>query len=182
MRSPAFRRPLLSTVLLLAVMASVVFPQHAVAEHESSNLLTFAGADSSLPAAGGSGRVEYKGGELAVSRWTATFQFEGLQAGGAYSVVVAGRFGADNSPAAAEFTELCAFRAGADGTGGCWHYFVELQRLAVVELRTPNPAGSLVLQATRAEDAPGEIESVPNAFSPPAIPSPVATPASTPVT
>lgn len=182
MRSPALHRPRLWSLLLLAVLSSVAFVRIAGAEHESSNLLTFAAAGSSLPAAAGSGRIEYKGGELAVSRWTATFQFEGLQAGDAYSVVVAGRFGVDNSPAAAEFTELCAFRAGADGTGGCWHYFVELQRLAVVELRTPNPAGSPVLQATRADDAPGEIESVPNAYSPPPTPSPVATPASTPVT
>lgn len=170
-RLGAFRR----TVLLLfglvtaITIASVSFTS---AEHEGTNVLSFAAvADSSSPPASGQGTIEYHGGREPVSRWTATFQFSGLEPATDYVVMVMGRRGEDGSAAATEFSPICTLRSDAAGEGACWNYGLGLQRLGVAQLRRGDGDGPVLLQATRKPGGPGEIRGLPNEFSPrPTIP------------
>ena len=137
------------------------------------------------------GTIEFRGGAEPESRWTATFQFTGLQPETEYTVVVEGRFGEDDTPEAVAFSPICAFRTGADGDGGCWYYLVGLRRLNVVQVRVGDEDGQAALQATRGEDGPGSMTSESNMHSQAltatplperedTIASPVATPTSEP--
>ncbi len=162
-----------AAILAIAVILPSVRPAGAV--HESTNVLTFA-APSGTGAASGAGTVSYSGGDEDTSRWTAQFRFDGLDSNERYIVVVKGRFGEDESPEANAFTSLCSFQPDASGTGGCWWYHKVLRRIGIVQLRSGDEAGPIVLQATREPGGPGSITSVPNAFSP--TPTPDATPAS----
>lgn len=165
--------------LWLVLAALLLGGAHLVlASHESVNRLTFAPVSGSpSPTGAGTGVIEFKGGAEPTSRWTATFQFEGLEPDTPYSVVVQGRFGANGTEAAMAFSEICSFRTDAAGAGGCWYYPVGLARLNVAQLRLGDAAGPPVLQATRAtppaspvigatpSPAPGAITSVPNQYS-----------------
>ncbi|MBA2278342.1 MAG: hypothetical protein H0W06_11320 [Chloroflexia bacterium] len=177
-------RALFRGFVLIAMVAAglAIDPWRANAEHESTNVLTFASAtDAPLPDATGDGVIEFNGlTDPQATRWTATFSFAGLEPGASYTVVVQGRFGDDGTTDATAWTPICAFQAGAGGIGGCWHYFVELRRLGVVQLRQGDGDGLPVLQATRAADQPGIIESVPNPFSPAPTPAPTTSPVASP--
>lgn len=170
-------------ILAVSLVASVQ------AVHESTNRLVFVPPSSVAGSnAAGTGIVDYRGGSAAESRWTATFQFGGLDPIVTYVVAVQGRYGDDGSPEAMEYSSLCSFTSDASGSGGCWYYLVVLRHLGVVQLRQGTVEGEAVLQATRA-DGPGAITSEPNRFSPvdpfapgdPSLGTPAATPASTPV-
>ncbi len=172
-----------------AVMVAMLLAAPVEAVHESTNRLVFAPpASAAGSAAAGTGVVDYRGGNPEESRWTATFQFTGLDPVETYVVAVQGRYGDEGSPDALAFTPICSFRTDADGSGGCWYYIVVLKHLSVVQLYQGAVSGAAVLEATRAEGA-GGITSEPNRFSPvdpgsPAIPADstpqVATPASSP--
>lgn len=138
----------------------------ADAAHESTNALTFARVNGAPAGASGEGLIEYQGGEDEASRWTTTFSFTGLQPDTHYDVVVQGRFGEDDSPAARTFTPLCSFETSSTGDGVCWRYIRQLRRLGFVELRQGGADDSTVLAATRGEGH-GTIGSTPNASSPP---------------
>lgn len=118
-----------------------------------------------LPAASGSGIIEYKGSKEPGSRWRASMKFSGLEAGAPYAVVIQGRFGSAGSPEASAITSLCSFTADANGDGGCFWYFRGLARLNLVQLRSGDELGPVVLEAIR-NGAHGGITTVPNRFSP----------------
>ncbi len=162
---------LFAAIVLIAFIIPVVRP--ASAAHESTNALTFA-VPSGSGTSSGDGVVTYHGGDAESSRWTARFHFESLDSNERYVVAVQGRFGEDGSPEAGAFTSLCSFQSDAAGAGGCWWYHIALDRLNVVQLRSGDEAGTVVLQATREPGGPGSITSVPNAFSP--TPTPAAAP------
>jgi hypothetical protein len=167
------RTVLLVAVLAIVAAASIGSASLTVADHESTNLLTFAPVSgSSTPAASGSGTIEYHGGREPVSRWTSTFEFSGLAPGTAYVVVVQGRTGEDGSAAATAFSPICTVQSDAAGDGTCWDYEFGMRRIGVVQLRQGDGDGPVVLQATRAPDGPGEIRSLPNALSPAPTPPP----------
>ncbi len=176
-------RAIFRGLVLLAMVAAcfAIDPWRANAEHESTNILTFApDADAALPDATGEGVLEFNGGtDPQATRWTATFTFAGLEPGASYTVVAQGRFGDDGTAEATALTPICAFRADASGSGGCWHYFVELRRIGVVQLLQGGD-GPVLLQATRADDQPGAIESVPNSYSPSSTPIPTTSPDASP--
>jgi len=162
---------LVAVFVVIAVVIPLVIPARAA--HESTNTLTFA-APSGSGEASGIGTVTYHGGEVDTSRWTAQFRFTGLDSSKRYVVVVKGRFGEDESPEANAFTSLCSFQSDASGAGGCWWYHKVLRRIGIVQLRSGDEAGTVVLQATREPGGPGSITSVPNALSP--TPTPNASP------
>jgi hypothetical protein len=134
--------------------------------HYGTNRLVFApvGQDSS-PNAKGQGIVEYRGGAEPDSRWRGSFRFKGLKPNRTYTVVVRGRFGADDSGEAAEFSALCSFDVKDNGNGNCFWYFSGLARLDVVELRMGDEHGAQVMQASR-DGSLGSIETEPNRYSP----------------
>ena len=152
---------------LAAVLAFTAIPASAQnIRHFGKNRLQFERVDPvSLPAAAGTGIVEYKGSKEPSSRWRASMKFSGLAPGAAYTVVIQGRFGGAGSDEAAAFTPLCSFTADAAGEGGCFWYFRGLARLNLVQLRNGNEQGPPVLQATRAA-GPGSIRTDSNRFSP----------------
>ncbi|MDQ3043900.1 MAG: hypothetical protein M3R06_01935 [Chloroflexota bacterium] len=165
----------LAAVVIVALMRFGA----TLADHESSNSLSFAPVEeSAAPEGSGTGLVDYRGGREPKTRWTVQFSFDGLQANQPYSVVILGRFGDDGTPAATTFAEVCAFTTDSAGKGGCWYYPVSIRRLSVVQLRASDATGTPVLQATREEGGPGAIVSQPNRFSPAATPgsAPLATP------
>lgn len=154
-------------VVALVVMLLVLSARAGSAVHEGTSALVFEPVAASVSAgAAGSGLVTFNGGTEPTTRWTATFRFTGLEADTQYAVVVQGRFGADGSAEAEAFTPICAFRADGTGAGGCWDYELGMRRLNVVQLRRGDEAGRSVVQATRGEDGPGSITSVPNRYSP----------------
>lgn len=163
----------LMTVAILVVALAIPHVRPTSATHESTNALTFAVPEGPGPASG-DGTVTYHGGDADSSRWTSQFHFAGLESNERYVVVVIGRFGEDGSPEAEAFTSLCSFQSDDSGAGGCWWYHIVLDRVNVVQLRSGDEAGTVVLQATRDPGGPGSITSVPNAFSP--TPTPDATP------
>lgn len=186
----AHRPMLLVAVLLLVVTLVLAWPGTGLADHESTNNLTFEPVeDSPSPDGAGEGMIDYHGGGEPDTLWTATFQFTNLEPEQAYAVVVQGRFGEDGTDAATAFTPICDFETDASGDGGCWYYFVGLRRLAVMELRVGDADGKAVLRATVSEDGPGSLSRMANDFSPTATAlaaqaqsaSPAATPKASPV-
>ena len=170
-RNSVNRALMIVTIPAILAIAGVIGGFRPVsAEHESTNALAFA-APAGSGDASGVGTVTFHGGDVDTSRWTAQFAFSGLAPGQRYVVVVEGRFGEDGSPEARAFTSLCSFEADASGAGGCWWYHKELRRLGIVQLRSGDEAGAVVLQATRDPGGPGSITSVPNVFSPTATPN-----------
>ena len=156
---PRFRGITLVAVLVVLVVGTTGV---AGAEHEGTNVLTFAPvAGSPSPYASGTGLIEFKGGVEPRSKWTATFSFSGLQPFTAYSVAVQGRYGVDGSADSVKFTALCSFQTNEFGAGGCWWYFRGLRRLNVSQLRLGDDQGRTVLQATRDESGPGSIVRLP---------------------
>jgi hypothetical protein len=130
------------------------------------NRIEFALVDPvSLPAANGTGIIEYKGSKEPGSRWRASLKFSGLEVGAPYVVVIQGRFGSGGSPEASAFTPLCTFTADGNGEGGCFWYFRGLARLNLVQLRSGDENGPVVLEASRG-GAHGNIATAPNRFSP----------------
>lgn len=113
----------------------------------------------------GRGIIEFRGGEEPDSRWRATFRFNRLEPGETYTVMVRGRFGADDSDEANELSPLCSFDAKDNGKGSCFWYFSGLARLDVVQLRLGDENGPRVMQASRNGDL-GSIETQPNRYSP----------------
>lgn len=167
---------------LIAVVAVLVGllsgHRSAAAVHESTNTLVFAPVPGSpAPEVSGEGVIAYRGGGVQDSRWTVQLRFSGLAPATTYVAVIQGRFGATDTPEAAEFTTLCVVATSATGDGGCWWYLVQMQHVGVVQLRTGTAPGDLVAQATRGGDGPGSITSLRNDFSPPE-----ASPAASPVT
>jgi hypothetical protein len=134
--------------------------------HYGTNRLVFApvGQDSAS-AAKGQGIVEYRGGAEPDSRWRGSFRFKGLKPNRTYTVVVRGRFGADNSGQAGEFSPLCSFDVKDNGNGSCFWYFSGLERLDVVQLRMGDENGEQVMQASR-DHSLGLLETAPNRYSP----------------
>lgn len=163
------------SIIVAFMMLSLIVPlaREVDAAHESTNYLSFA-VPSGAGTAAGSGVVTYHGGDVDSSRWTTQFIFTNLDPNQRYVVMVKGRYGVDGSPDAEAFTSLCSFQSNDSGSGGCWWYHKELRRLGIVQLRSGDEIGTVVLQATRAPGGPGSIRSIPNAFSPP--PTPDATP------
>lgn len=168
--APSWRaRAAVLWIVLLAV-ATLMFGASPVAAQNigyfGKNRLTFSPvAPFLLPDATGSGIVDYKGGEEPTSRWRASFRFTGLEPGASYTVVIRGRFGAQDSLEASAFTPLCSFEADGRGQGGCFWYFRGLARLTLVQLRAGDENGTQVLEARRSRGA-GSIETEPNRFSP----------------
>ncbi len=186
----AHRPMLLVAVLLLVVTLVLAWPGTGLADHESTNNLTFEPVeDSPSPDGAGEGMIDYHGGGEPDTLWTATFQFTNLEPEQAYAVVVQGRFGEDGTDAATAFTLICDFETDASGDGGCWYYFVGLRRLAIMEVRIGDADGEAVLRATVSEDGPGSLSRMANDFSPTATAlaaqaqsaSPAATPKASPV-
>lgn len=155
------------TGLLAAVLSLGGAPAQAQRiGYFGKNRLEFALVDPvSLPAANGTGIIEYKGSKEPGSRWRASMKFSGLEAGAPYAVVIQGRFGPAGSPESNTFTPLCTFAADANGEGGCFWYFRGLARLNLVQLRSGDENGPVVLEASR-DGAKGEISTAPNRFSP----------------
>ncbi len=167
-----------SGAIVLGILTAIVRPGLAV--HESTNTLVFEPVQGEGAAsASGTGTVDFRGGGLEDSRWTATFRFEGLDPGAAYVVAVQGRFDAEGTPGAVEFSPICAFTTDPAGEGGCWYYFVVLINLAVVQVQAGELRGPVALQATR-KDGPGSIVGEANRFSPAQPATPVATPTASP--
>lgn len=134
--------------------------------HYGTNRLVFAPVgQNSAPAPKGQGIVEYRGGDEPDSRWRGSFRFKGLEPNRTYTVVVRGRFGANNSDEAGEFSPLCSFDVKANGNGSCFWYFSGLARLDVVQLRVGDENGAPVMRASR-DDSIGSIETTPNRYSP----------------
>jgi hypothetical protein len=134
--------------------------------HYGTNRLVFAPVGQDLAtAAKGQGIVEYRGGAEPDSRWRGSFRFKGLEPNRTYTVVVRGRFGADDSDEAREFSPLCSFDAKGNGNGSCFWYFSGLARLDVVQLRLGDENGAPVMKASR-DDSLGSIETAPNRYSP----------------
>jgi hypothetical protein len=165
-------REVRAAVLWIALIATLLFgisPATAQAQdigHFGKNRLSFSAVEPFLlPAATGTGIVDYKGGREPSSQWRASFRFTGLEAGASYTVVIRGRFGAAGSPEADSFTPLCSFQTDDVGQGGCFWYFRGLARLNLVQLRTGDENGTPVLGARRPR-GPGSIETEPNRFSP----------------
>lgn len=164
-----------SIVMMIAILGAVVLglPLQDVAAapvHYGTNSVTFEVVSKSLPSgAKGRGVVEYDGGTEPRSKWSASFRFLGLAAGTDYSVYVRGRFGDDGSAEASEYTELCSFTAEDDGSGSCFAYFRGLMRLDIVQLRLAGVEGRRLMQATRSDDGPGSITTVPNRFTDPEL-------------
>lgn len=158
----------LRRMIVAIILGGLIVPlaRQVDAAHESTNYLSFA-APSGAGTALGNGEVTYHGGDADSSRWTTQFRFTGLDPNHRYVVVVKGRYGADGSPDAEAFTSLCSFQSNSSGSGGCWWYHKVLRRLGIVQLRTGDETGTVVLQATRDPSGPGSITSIPNAFSPP---------------
>jgi len=180
-RSSPVRVSRRSLVLPTAAILAFLVLRPAGAVHESTNTLVFAPVPGSpAPTATGTGVVDFRGEPEPESKWVATFRFAGLAPATAYAVAVQGRFGADGSAEADAFTEVCAFRTGDDGAGGCWYYVRAMRRLGAAQLRLDGADGPPVLQATRAPGGPGSITSQPNRFSPSPVASPLASPAATP--
>lgn len=168
-----------SVAMALAVLFAVAaWPGSTLAAHESTNTLIFEAVDGS--SASGDGLIEYRGGGVLDSRWTVQLRFRGLQPNATYVAVIKGRFGATDTPGAETYSELCTIQTSPAGEGGCWWYLVQMQHVDIVQLRVATVDGSPIVQATRREDGPGSITSVPNAFSPPES-SPAASPVTTPV-
>lgn len=170
-------------LLIGSVVIGVGVGNSVLASHESTNTLAFSTTTDSLtPNAVGQGVIAFHGGAEPHSRWTVSFDFSDMEASTDYVVVDQGRFGEDDEPAATEFTVLCGFRTDEAGSGGCWDYLFGLRRANVVQLRRDGVNGPIEMQASRAEEGPGAITSVPNFFSPdPPVtttPAPAATPAS----
>lgn len=152
-------------VIVLAILITIVSASLTAAEHEGTNILSFVPvAGSESPGASGHGTIEYHGGREPSSRWTSTFQFSGLEPEAIYVVMVMGRTGEEGSAAATAFSPICTVPSDANGNGSCWDYEFGMQRIGIVQLRHSD--GSIVLQATRKPGGPGEIRSLPNAFSP----------------
>lgn len=162
-----------AAVIVVVVFCTLAGALVTQADHESTNQLTFApAAGGGPPGAAGTGTIEYHGGLEPVSRWTSTFEFSGLEPATAYVVMVMGRTGADGSAAASAFSPICPLTSDADGNGYCWDYGLGMQRIGVVQLRQDSDTGPVVLQAAREPGGPGEIDSVPNAFTPrPTVPA-----------
>lgn len=153
-------------VLSLALALFTLTASVGLADHESSNLIVFApvsGTPNST--ASGGGTIDFRGGAEPRSRWTLSLRLAGLAPTTAYTVVVQGRFGADNTPEAAAFSPVCTFRTDGGGEGRCWNYLLGLRHLGVVQLREGDERGRVVAQASRA-GGPGAITSQPNRFSP----------------
>jgi hypothetical protein len=134
--------------------------------HYGTNRLVFApvGQDSAADAKG-QGIVEYRGGAEPDSRWRGSFRFKGLEPNRTYTVVVRGRFGADDPDEAGEFSPLCSFDVKDNGNGSCFWYFSGLARLDVVQLRLGDKNGAQEMQARR-DGSLGSIETTPNRYSP----------------
>ena len=131
-----------------------------------TNRLAFDPAgDRPDPDGKGKGLIDYRGGAEPDSRWRATFRFSGLRPNRTYTVVVLGRFGADGSDEADQFSPLCSFDAKDNGKGRCFWYFSGLARLDVVQLQLGNESGPSVMQASR-DGGPGSIKTEPNRYSP----------------
>lgn len=166
MTPPPHRKLLIVMVVVVTAAVSLTGPISSVADHESDNELTFEPVpDSPSPAGSGTGTIGFRGRAEPDSRWTAIFQFAGIQPETNYSTVVQGRFGEDDSAEAETFTSICTFRTGADGNGGCWHYLVGLRRLGVVQVRLGDENGPVVLQATKEEGGPGSLTGTANFHS-----------------
>ena len=134
--------------------------------HYGTNRLVFAPVGQGSAAdAKGQGIVEYRGGAEPDSRWRGSFRFKGLEPNRTYTVVVRGRFGADDSDEAGEFSPLCSFDVKDNGNGSCFWYFSGLARLDVVQLRLGDENGAPVMKASR-DDSLGSIETAPNRYSP----------------
>lgn len=150
-------------VTFLLMTIGIAIPMASLADHESDNRMVFEPVeDSPKPGSRGTGEVMFHGGAEPESRWTATFQFTGLDAGAPYTVAVQGRFGVNGTADADTFTAICAFQSDSQGNGGCWYYFLGLKHLGIVQVRETDLNGAPVLQATRAEDGPGSINSTTN--------------------
>lgn len=164
-------RPLNRSILVVSLAVVVLalaqaWPGISLADHESTNELTFEPVqDSPAPNGAGEGIIDYRGGGRLDSLWTATSQFTGLAPEEQYTVVVQGRFGEDGSAGATAFTPICDFTTDANGDGGCWYYFVRLIHLSVVQVRLGDASGEVVLQATASEDGPGSITRTFNDYS-----------------
>lgn len=113
----------------------------------------------------GKGIIDFRGGEEPNSRWRATLRFKRLDPNETYTVVIRGRFGADDSEEAAHLSSLCSFEAKENGKGSCFWYFSGLARLDVVQLRLGDENGPLQMQASRDGNL-GSIETEPNRYSP----------------
>ena len=134
--------------------------------HYGTNRLMFAPVGQGTASdAKGQGTVEYRGGAEPDSRWRGSFRFKGLKPNRTYTVVVLGRFGADDSDEAGEFSPLCSFDVKDNGNGSCFWYFSGLARLDVVQLRIGDENGAQVMKASR-DNSLGSIETAPNRYSP----------------
>lgn len=154
-------------VALLAALALGILP--ALAQqigHYGTNRVTFERAGNAVPAgAQGKGVVDFRGGEEPESRWRASFRFSGLKSQRSYTVVVRGRFGADESDAADAYTAICSFETDDRGAGNCFTYFSGLARLDILQLRDGDEDGTRVMQANRNENF-GSINTEPSRYSP----------------
>lgn len=154
-------------VLLLVALALGALP--AIAQqigHYGMNRVTFERAGNAvLAGAQGKGVVDFRGGEEPKSRWRASFRFSGLKSERSYTVVVRGRFGADESDAADAYTTICSFETDDKGAGNCFNYFSGLARLDILQLRDGDEDGTRVMQANRNENF-GAIDTEPSRYSP----------------
>lgn len=154
-------------VVVLTALALGVLP--ALAQqigHYGSNRVTFERAGNAAPEnAQGKGVVDFRGGEEPESRWRASFRFSGLKSEHDYSVVVRGRFGADESDAAGAYTAICSFETDDKGAGNCFTYFSGLARLDILQLRDGDEDGTRVMQANRNGNF-GSIDTAPSRYSP----------------
>jgi hypothetical protein len=175
--------------VLLVVTLVLAWPGTGLADHESTNDLTFEPVVASpSPDGAGEGIIDYHGGGEPDTLWTATFQFTDLEPEETYAVMVQGRYGLDGTDEATALTPICEFTTDANGDGGCWYYFVGLRRLAVMEVRIGGEDGEAVLRSTASDDGPGSLSRVANDFSPTATAlaaqtaaaSPAATPNASP--
>ena len=164
------RRGMRGAALIVALLAALVLSVlPATAQqigHYGTNRVTFESAGSAASTnAQGKGIVDFRGGEEPKSRWRASFRFSGLKSEHSYTVVVRGRFGADDSDAADAYTAICSFETDDKGTGNCFTYFSGLARLDILQLRDGDENGTRVMQANRNENF-GSINTEPSRYSP----------------
>jgi hypothetical protein len=164
-----FGRRIRSAALWLPLMVAVALGTPSVAAqeigHYGTNQVTFE-RDGPVPDdARGKGIIDYRGGDEPDSRWRASFKFNDLRENRQYTVVAQGRFGADGSDEARQFTAICSFDTNDNGKGSCFRYFEGLARLDVLQLRVGDEDGTRAMQAER-RGGDGAIETDPNRYSP----------------
>src|SRR3954471_15857996 len=97
----------LALVALLGVGTLLSAAAEEIGHHGTNQLVFAPVSQGSASAAKGQGIVEYRGGAEPDSRWRGSFRFKGLKPNRTYTVVVRGRFGADDSGEAGELSPLC---------------------------------------------------------------------------